>query len=89
MSRRLGSLALALGLLVCSMGLKNVLSSNHSYGSVTLLNGPDPIPPPHFKLQKNGPDPIPPPGHVVGPVLEANGPDPMPKPPKPGPKSSS
>jgi hypothetical protein len=58
MSRRLGSLALALGLLVCSMGLKTALSSNKSNYPVVQLNGPDPFPPMHFKA--NGPDPFPP-----------------------------
>jgi len=81
MSRRLGALTLALGLLVCSMGLKAALSSGHSNGSVTqLLNGPDPVPPAHFKgpvTRTNGPDPVPP-AHFKAPVLQANGPDPVP-----------
>lgn len=78
MSRRLGALALALGLLVCSMSLKAALSSGHPNGSVTLLNGPDPVPPPaHFKWQANGPDPVPPPAHLK---WQANGPDPVPPP---------
>jgi hypothetical protein len=46
MSRRLGALLLALGILVCSMGLKTALSSNHHGGSVLVANGPEPIPPP-------------------------------------------
>jgi hypothetical protein len=46
MSKRLGALTLALGILVCSMGLKTVLSGNHSSGAVMVANGPDPIPPP-------------------------------------------
>jgi hypothetical protein len=46
MSRKLGALALALGILVCSMGLKTALSnSHHSNGSVLVANGPDPVPP--------------------------------------------
>ncbi|MGB2667948.1 MAG: hypothetical protein WAK48_28405 [Candidatus Acidiferrum sp.] len=45
MSRKLGALALALGILVCSMGLKTALSNNHSNG-VVVANGPDPFPPP-------------------------------------------
>jgi hypothetical protein len=50
MSRRLGALSLALGILVCSMGLKTALSSNHSNGPVMQANGPDPTPgPPHKK----------------------------------------
>jgi hypothetical protein len=89
MSRRLGALALTLGLLVCSMSLKAALSSGHPHGSVTLLNGPDPVPPPgHIKWQANGPDPVPPP-HILAPVLLANGPDQVPRPQKPGPKSGS
>jgi hypothetical protein len=44
MSRKLGALALALGILVCSMGLKTVLSSNHSNGAVVIANGPEPFP---------------------------------------------
>jgi hypothetical protein len=47
MSRRLGSIALVLGILVCSMGLKTALSSsNHSNGAVLVANGPDPVPQP-------------------------------------------
>lgn len=45
MSRKLGALALALGILVCSMGLKTALSSSHSNGAVMIANGPDPVPP--------------------------------------------
>jgi hypothetical protein len=44
MSRRLGSIALVLGILVCSMGLKTALSNNHSNGAVLVANGPDPVP---------------------------------------------
>lgn len=51
MSRRLGVVVLALGILVCSMGLKTVLSSNHSSGTVITANGPDPLPPPPPKKQ--------------------------------------
>jgi hypothetical protein len=46
MSRRLAALTLALGILVCSMGLKAALSSNHSGSTVMVANGPDPMPPP-------------------------------------------
>jgi hypothetical protein len=48
MSKKLGALALALGILVCSMGLKTALSGNHSSGTVLVANGPDemPAPPP-------------------------------------------
>jgi len=46
MSRKLGALTLVLGILVCSMGLKTALSSNHSSGTVLVANGPDPLPTP-------------------------------------------
>jgi len=79
MSRRLGALALALGLLVCSMGLKTALGSNHSNNAVIQVNGPDPVPPLHFT---NGPDPVPPLHFKNGPdpvpPLHLNGPDPVP-----------
>ena len=44
MSRKLGAIALVLGILVCSMGLKTTLS-NHS-NAVVVANGPDPVPQP-------------------------------------------
>jgi hypothetical protein len=44
MSRKLGAIALVLGTLVCSMGLKTALSGNHSSGAVLVANGPDPVP---------------------------------------------
>jgi len=44
MSGKLTALVLALGILVCSMGLKTALSSNHSSGTVLTANGPDPMP---------------------------------------------
>lgn len=47
MSRKLGSLTLALAILVCSMGLKKALSGNHPSGVVLVANGPDPVPPIH------------------------------------------
>ena len=50
MSRKLGVLALVLGILTCSMGLKTVLSSGHSGSTVMMANGPDPVP---------GPPPVP------------------------------
>jgi hypothetical protein len=80
MSRRLGALALALGLLVCSMGLKTALGSDHSNVAVTQINGPDPVPELHLK---NGPDPVPElhlkNGPDPVPVLHLkNGPDPVP-----------
>jgi hypothetical protein len=48
MSRKLSALALALGILVCSMGLKTVLSGGNSSNTVVIANGPAPapIPPP-------------------------------------------
>lgn len=46
MSRKLGALALALGILVCSMGLKTVLTSHTSSSTVVIANGPDPFPQP-------------------------------------------
>ena len=53
MSRRLGALTIALGILVCSMGLKTVLNGGHSSATVIAANGPDPMPTP--------PPPTPPP----------------------------
>jgi hypothetical protein len=46
MSRRLAALTLALGILVCAMGLRTALNSNHSGSTVLVANGPDPLPPP-------------------------------------------
>jgi hypothetical protein len=46
MSRKLGALALALGILVCSMGVKAVLGGNHSSTTVIAANGPEPMPTP-------------------------------------------
>ncbi|MGB7497043.1 MAG: hypothetical protein WBR26_24790 [Candidatus Acidiferrum sp.] len=47
MSRKLGALALVLGILVCSLGLKTALSSSsHSGSTVMMANGPDPFPQP-------------------------------------------
>lgn len=53
MSRKLGVLALAMGILACSMGLKTVLSGSHSGAAVMVANGPDPMPypPPPPKQQ--------------------------------------
>lgn len=45
MSRKLGALTLALGILVCAMGLKTVLSGGHS-GTVIMANGSSPVPAP-------------------------------------------
>ena len=57
MSRRLGAVAIALAVLVCSMGLKTALSSQHSSGTVIAANGPDPVPlpppPPPKKSSQN------------------------------------
>ena len=46
MSRKLGALVLALGILVGAMGIKTVLSS-YSRGTVVMANGPAPWPIPH------------------------------------------
>ena len=46
MSRKLGALTLALGILVCSMGLKTVLSAGHSNTTVIAGNGSAPVPTP-------------------------------------------
>ena len=46
MSRKLGAIALVLGILICSMGLKTVLSGGHSSTTLIAGNGPDPVPPP-------------------------------------------
>ena len=58
MSRKLGALVLAMGVLACSMGLKTVLSGGHSGTTVVAANGPDPMPlplppPPPPKLSQN------------------------------------
>jgi len=46
MSRKLGALVLAMGILVGAMSIKTVLSSN-SNGTVAMRNGPAPLPIPH------------------------------------------
>jgi len=46
MSRKLGALVLAMGILVGAMSIKTVLSSN-SNGTVVIANGPAPLPIPH------------------------------------------
>jgi hypothetical protein len=43
MSRKLGALVLAMGILVGAMGIKTALSSN-SKGTVMMANGPAPLP---------------------------------------------
>jgi hypothetical protein len=56
MSRKLGALALALAILVCSMGLKTALSGGHASTTVIAANGPEPMPyppPPPPKKQNN------------------------------------
>jgi hypothetical protein len=45
MSRKLGALVVAMGILACSMGLKTVLSSGHSSTTIA-ANGPAPMPTP-------------------------------------------
>jgi len=44
MSRKLGALALALGILFCSMELKTLLSGGHPGTTVVAANGPAPMP---------------------------------------------
>jgi len=44
MSRKLGALVLAMGVLACSMGLKTVVSGGHPGATVVAANGPDPMP---------------------------------------------
>ena len=47
MSKKLGALAIALGILTCSMELKSVLSSHRSSNTpVIMANGPEPVPAP-------------------------------------------
>jgi hypothetical protein len=46
MSRKLAAIALALGILVCSMGLKTVLGGGNGSNTVTIANGPAPGPVP-------------------------------------------
>jgi hypothetical protein len=46
MSRKLGALVLAMGILVGAMGIKTVLSSNLK-GTVIIANGSAPLPIPH------------------------------------------
>jgi len=43
MSRKLGALVLAMGILVGAMGIKTVLSSNLK-GTAMMANGPAPVP---------------------------------------------
>ena len=55
MSRKLGALAIALGILTCSMELKSVLSSHRSSNTpVMMANGPDPVPAPSKKGGSGG-----------------------------------
>jgi hypothetical protein len=54
MSRKLGALAVALGILACSMGVKTVLSGNHSSTIMIAANGPEPVPPPPPPPKKSG-----------------------------------
>ncbi|HKE08251.1 MAG TPA: hypothetical protein VKB48_10500 [Candidatus Acidoferrum sp.] len=44
MSRKLGAVALALGILVGAMGLKTMIAA-HSNGAVVMANGLSPAPP--------------------------------------------
>ena len=52
MSRKLGALALALGILACSMELKTLLSGSHS-SPVVVANGPAPMPIPPLPGGRN------------------------------------
>ena len=47
MSRKLGALVLAMGILVGAMGIKTVLSAK-SAGSTMMANGPAPVPEPRY-----------------------------------------
>jgi len=49
MSRKLGTAALVLAVLFCSMELKSVLTTAQHHGTVMVANGPDPMPPPPKK----------------------------------------
>jgi len=53
MSRKLGAVVIAMGILACSMGLKTVLSGGHSSTTMVAANGPDPVPPPPPVKQQN------------------------------------
>jgi hypothetical protein len=46
MSRKLGALVLAMGILVGAMGIKTVLSAKMT-GTTMMANGPAPLPIPH------------------------------------------
>ena len=70
MSRRLGALTIALGILLCSMGLKTALTTDHSGKTVIQANGPAPVPgPPGKKGPSNGPAPVPGPPGKSGPSI--------------------
>ena len=57
MSRKLGALVLAMGILVGAMGIKTALSAN-AQGTVMMANGPDPLPfPPKQPPPKQTPPP--------------------------------
>jgi hypothetical protein len=47
MSRKLGALVLALGILVAAMGIKTVLTAKVT-GTTMTANGPAPAPPPRY-----------------------------------------
>jgi hypothetical protein len=46
MSRRLGVVVLALGILVASMALKTAMIGSNSSGTAIMANGAAPVPPP-------------------------------------------
>jgi hypothetical protein len=56
MSRKLGALVLALGILTCSMAVKTVLSGGHTGTTWIAGNGPEPMPypPPSSPDKKKG-----------------------------------
>ena len=59
MSRKLGALVLALGILVGAMGIKTAFSSN-SKGTAMMANGPAPIPLPPLPPKQQPPKQQPP-----------------------------
>ena len=54
MSRKLGALVLAMGILVGAMGIKTVLFAN-TKGMNLMANGPAPPPPPRYPPPKQQP----------------------------------
>jgi hypothetical protein len=54
MSRKLGALVLALGILVGAMGIKTVLTAKMQ-GMAMMANGPAPVPAPRYPPPKQTP----------------------------------